>query len=224
MPPVQSTAAHFLLVNTKGGFQTCGFILVLTQKCPSKVSLCQWQLNHHCWGSVCTCRKQIDRCCLHEDDISGQQLCDISIHLLGRLHLRSTPFCSLPTGPFKYLICKPHTYKGYLLQVFNASFSRALWIQKQHFVLQSSPILKGHTYKSCMRSACHISTHARDVNSVPGTVTEVTGACTHLLYVFTHLNTRAVLQSANPDRHSNIETRLYNGYLQALSLKQQNPH
>lgn len=68
-----------------------------------------------------------------------------------------------------------------------------------------SSILKGHTHKSCIRSACHISTHARDVNSVP---------LEQALYISTHLNTKAVFQWANPDRHRNIEAKLHNEYLQ----------
>lgn len=60
MPPAQTTAAHFLLLNTKSSSRH-GFILILTQKCPSEVSLV-----HSCWGSVYTCRKQTGRHCLCE--------------------------------------------------------------------------------------------------------------------------------------------------------------
>lgn len=60
MSPIQTTAAHFLLLSTKSSSRH-SFILILTQKCSSEVTL-----GHSCWGSVYTCRKQIGRHCLWE--------------------------------------------------------------------------------------------------------------------------------------------------------------
>lgn len=153
----------------EGQFQTWGFIFILTQKCPSEASLCQWQLNHGCWGSVCTCRKQTGRC-FPSEALSlwmqhfRTQLGNISLQLLGRLHLRSTPFCPLPKSPLSIwsanLVHTRVTCSILFLQAFqeHSEFKGGVLFSRV------APFWK--THKSCITSACHISTHARDVNSV----------------------------------------------------------
>lgn len=83
---------------------------------------------------------------------------------------------------------------------------------------------KGRSHKSCVRSACSISTHAM-ASELKCHWNSHRGDCSLGLPPL-HISSSkhgGCISMSSPYRHSNIEIRLHSEYLQVLSLKQQKP-